>query len=52
MGTAGAPMPALLNRRSSRPKVSLVRAKRLRIEPGSATSVGTTRARDVFAPAA
>src|SRR4030095_1236699 len=49
---AGAPMPALLKRRSRRPKVSLVRAKRFRMEPGSATSVGTTSARLFAAPAA
>src|SRR6266481_221597 len=39
MGTGGAPMPALLKRRSSRPKVSLVLAKRARMDSGSPTSV-------------
>src|SRR5206468_3447224 len=47
-----APMPALLNRRSRRPNVSLVRANRARIASGSHTSVGTTSVRPLDAPAA
>src|SRR5439155_22240405 len=39
-----APMPALLNRRSSRPKALLVCAKSARMAWGSHTSVGTTSA--------
>src|SRR2546430_1234290 len=42
--TADAPRPALLNRRSRRPNVSLVRAKRALTAEGSVTSVGTTSA--------
>src|SRR5262249_53700000 len=40
-GTGGAPMPALLKRRSRRPNVSFVFAKRARMDSGSETSVGT-----------
>src|SRR5437867_7732840 len=46
-GTGGAPMPALLKRRSSRPKTCFVCAKRGRMDSGSLTSVGTT---SVFDP--
>src|SRR6266487_905216 len=46
-GTGGAPMPALLKRRSSRPKTCFVCAKRARMDSGSLTSVGTT---SVFDP--
>src|SRR5262245_3807849 len=46
-GTGGAPMPALLNRRSSRPKTCFVCVKRARMDSGSLTSVGTT---SVFDP--
>src|SRR2546430_7803018 len=42
-GTAGAPMPALLNRTSRRPNASLVLANSAWMEPGSLTSVGATR---------
>src|SRR5262245_25687772 len=42
IGTAGAPIPALLNRTSSRPNASTVRSKRARTATGSPTSVGTT----------
>src|SRR3990172_2214844 len=45
-GTGGAPMPALLNSRSSRPKISFVLAKRARTDAGSLTSVGTTSVRE------
>src|SRR5947208_1070607 len=45
-GTAGAPMPALLKSRSSRPNVSLVRAKSARTEAGSPTSVTTASVRE------
>ena len=41
IGIAGAPMPALLNSTSSRPKVSFVFANSARIEAGSVTSVAT-----------
>src|SRR6185437_8529191 len=44
IGIAGAPVPALLKRRSRRPKRDFVAAKRLRTESGSPTSVGTARA--------
>src|SRR5439155_1045701 len=40
-GTLGAPEPALLKRRSNRPKTSTVWAKRALTELGSPTSVGT-----------
>ena len=43
IGVAGAPMPALLNSTSQRPKVSLVLANSALTEAGSLTSVGTTR---------
>ena len=49
-GMAGAPIPALLNRRSSRPKTSTVRVKRARMDSGSVTSVGTTIARPPVDP--
>jgi hypothetical protein len=42
-GTGGAPMPALLNRTSKRPNVSLIVANSALICAGSDTSVGTTR---------
>src|ERR1700730_1156594 len=45
-GTGGAPIPALLNSRSRRPKTSLVRANRLPTDEGSVTSVGATSVRD------
>ena len=41
IGTAGVPMPALLNRRSRRPNSFLVRANSALIDSGSLTSVGT-----------
>ena len=41
IGTAGAPMPALLNSRSSRPYSCLARANSALIDSGSLTSVGT-----------
>src|SRR5258708_2434143 len=41
IGTAGAPMPALLNKRSRRPNSFLVRANSALIDSGSLTSVGT-----------
>ena len=41
IGTAGAPMPALLNRRSSRPNSFFTRANSALIDSGSLTSVGT-----------
>ncbi len=44
-GTGGAPVPALLNRTSSRPNVRLVVSNRARTEDSSVTSVGTARAR-------
>ena len=50
-GTAGAPVPALLNRRSRRPKACFVVSKRPRTESGSVTSVGTARARGPSGPA-
>ena len=43
IGTAGAPMPALLNRMSSRPKSFLTRANSALMDSGSLTSVGTDR---------
>ena len=51
MGIAGVLVPALLNRRSSRPKASLVLAKRATTDAGSLTSVGTARALAPAAPA-
>src|SRR5580704_854696 len=42
MGTPGAPIPALLKRRSNLPNSSLVLVNRERTEPGLLTSVGTT----------
>ena len=51
MGTGGAPIPALLNNTSSRPKASLVLAKSALTEAGSLTSVATARARDPAPPA-
>src|SRR5712691_5592444 len=45
-GTGGAPVPALLNKRSSRPNASFVRANRALMEAGSLTSVGTTNVRE------
>src|SRR5437016_13801246 len=45
-GTAGAPVPALLNKRSSRPHVSFVLANRALMVAGSLTSVGTTNVGD------
>src|SRR2546428_5691863 len=44
-GIGGAACPALLNNRSSLPKVSLARPKRFRTDAGSATSVGTATIR-------
>src|SRR2546427_40870 len=41
-GTGGAPVPALLKSRSSRPNASFVRAKSAWIDAESVTSVGTT----------
>ena len=41
MGIAGAPIPALLNSTSSRPKASLTFAKSARTDSGLLTSVGT-----------
>ena len=49
-GMAGAPIPALLNRRSRRPKTSTVRVKRARMDSGSVTSVGTAVARPPVDP--
>src|SRR5437867_5283732 len=46
-----APMPALLNRRSSRPNALLVCAKSERMAWGSHTSVGTTSALERASPA-
>src|SRR4029077_8199290 len=43
-GTAGAPIPALLNKTSSRPKVDFIVANRLTIDSRFETSVGTARA--------
>src|SRR5262249_47709745 len=45
IGTPGAPMPALLNSTSRRPKASLAFANRARTDCGSLTSVGTASAR-------
>ena len=45
-GTAGAPVPALLNKRSSRPNASFVLANRALMDAGSLTSVGTTNVRE------
>src|SRR3989454_12438860 len=44
-GTAGAPVPALLKSRSSRPNVSFVFANSAFTDAGSPTSVGTTSVR-------
>jgi hypothetical protein len=49
--TGGAPVPALLNSRSSLPNVSVVLANRARTEAGSDTSAGTANARAPSAPA-
>src|SRR6516162_7621423 len=43
IGTGGAPMPALLNRTSSRPNACLVVANSVLIDAGSAMSAGTTK---------
>src|SRR5258708_1128420 len=51
-GTDGAPMPALLNRRSSRPNASVVARNRAETEAGSATSRGTASGRAPRAPPA
>src|SRR5438034_7205172 len=50
-GTGGAPMPALLNSKSKRPKASFVLANRLLTDEGSVTLVGTTSVRDCDAAA-
>ena len=50
-GTGGAPPPALLKIRSSRPKAALVLAKRASIESFLVTSVGTASALGVLLPA-
>src|SRR5258708_6168210 len=53
MGTAGAPMPALLKSRSSRPWAAFTAANSALMAAGSATSVGTTMLRPcVAAPSA
>src|SRR5579872_762817 len=45
-GTAGAPIPALLNSRSNRPRASFVLANSALMDAGFVTSVGTTTTRD------
>src|SRR5262249_15464066 len=50
-GTGGAPLPALLNKTSSRPNASFVRAKSSRTDAGSLTSAATARARSASGPA-
>src|ERR1700684_4079054 len=49
-GTGGAPMPALLKRRSSRPWASITWANSAAIEPGSAMSAETARLLPTFSP--
>ena len=44
MGIAGAPTPALLNSRSSRPKLTRTCSNKARTETGSLTSVATGKA--------
>ena len=51
MGTRGAPKPALLNNRSSRPKDSYVLANRALTASRSLTSVGTTSTCEPASPA-
>jgi len=47
----GAPIPALLNNKSSRPKVSLVLVNKDSIAGGEVTSVGKISARELAEPA-
>ena len=51
IGIPGALAPALLNRKSSRPNASFVRAKSASTDAGSLTSAGTASARSPSAPA-
>src|SRR5258705_5443378 len=51
IGIGGVPIPALLNRRSSRPNRCFVVAKSARTDSGSLTSAGIARQRDAAAPA-